>query len=178
MATALVLAGVVVLVAALLAVGGYRVRGPSMEPALADGDLVLANPLLREPARFDAVVYAPSDGIASIKRVIGLPGDQVRITPDADGGLVEVQVGGAGRWSRVIGPPGRPGPGAQNCCAADGRTSSAPAAALVPPGTYFLLGDNRPVSVDSRTHGFVPADRLRGTVAAGPGSAGFALAPS
>jgi hypothetical protein len=46
----------------------------------------------------------------------------------------------------------------------DGRASPETADATVPPGAYFLLGDNRAVSADSRRHGFVPADRLRGTL--------------
>lgn len=160
-AAALVLSLAVLVVAAALATGGYRVRGASMEPALPDGTLVLADPFDRDPDRFDAVVYTPSGGRASVKRVIGLPGDAVRIVAGPDGPQVQVRPGGAGDWMRVAGPANPLG-GAASCCGPDGRGSPEPAPAVVPAGAYFVLGDNLAVSVDSRQHGFVPVEQLRG----------------
>lgn len=162
---------VAVLVASVLAIGGYRVHGPSMEPAVFDGDLVLANPLTRSPARFDAVVYLPPGGNAAVKRVVAVPGDQVRIS----GARVEVQVAGVGPWLRVTAPGLHAWNGAENCCLPDGRSAPAPAAAVVPAGSYFLLGDNRSASVDSRRHGFVTSDQLRGTVVWGAAPVAFQL---
>lgn len=161
------------LVGAVLALGAHRIAGRSMAPALADGALVLAWPWERTPARFDVVVYLPGPGGAAVKRVIGLPGDGVRIV-DAPGGLlVQVRPGGTGAWRTVEGPAG---PATRTCCSPDGRAAGA-GDAVVPDGAYFLLGDNPAVSVDSRQQGFVPADRLRGRVAVGAGATGWALTP-
>lgn len=163
LAAALLASLAVLLVAAALAVGGHRVDGASMEPALADGVLVLADPFDRNPDRFDVVVYTPADGRASVKRVIGVPGDAVRIVPRPDGPQVQVQPGGLGGWMRVAGGT-NPTAGAASCCGPDGTGSREPAPALVPDGAYFVLGDNLAVSIDSRQHGFVPAGQLRGRV--------------
>lgn len=161
------------LVGAVLALGAHRVTGRSMEPALADGALVVAWQWERTPARFDVVVYLPDPGSASVKRVIGLPGDGVRIVEGPGGPRVQVRPGGTGAWRTVEGPAG---PATRTCCTPDGRTAAA-GDAVVPDRTYFLLGDNPAVSVDSRQQGFVPADRLRGRVAVGAGAAGWALVP-
>lgn len=181
----LLLASLLVLTGgAALALGGYHVRGASMAPTLDDGEVVLANPLDRSPERFEAVVFTPSVGAASVKRVIGLPGDRLRIRTLPTGPQVEVQPGGTGPWQRVAAPDVT-WAGAEACCDTDGRTSAEPADVLVPADSYFLLGDNRPVSIDSRREGFVPAAALRGTLALGlvpfgapVGTAGFTLVPA
>jgi signal peptidase I len=136
--------------------GGYRVRGPGMAPTLPDGSAVLVNPLIK-PDRLDLVVYEPLPGLDAVRRVVGMPGDRVRIS----GGNVEVQPGGTGEWQRVAGLPRVEN---ESCCDPDGRRSDAPADALVPADSYFVLGDNLPVASDSRTHGFVPAERIHGVV--------------
>jgi signal peptidase I len=180
---ALLVSLVVVLATAAVATGGYRVTGASMEPALPDGTLVLADPFDRAPDRFDAVVYTPADGRASVKRVIGLPGDAVRIVPAPGGPQVQVRPGGVGDWLRVAGPA-NPTAGAAGCCGPDGRGSREPAPAVVPDGAYFVLGDNLAVSIDSRQHGFVPAEQLRGRLVLGllplraPAGGGHRLEPA
>jgi signal peptidase I len=161
------------LVGAVAALGGHRVAGRSMEPALADGALVVALPWERTPNRFDVVVYLPEIGGAAVKRVIALPGDGVRIAGAAGGPRVQVRPGDSGAWQAVDGPAG---PATQTCCAPDGRAAVA-GDAVVPEGAYFLLGDNPAVSIDSRQQGFVPADRLRGRVVVGVGGTGWSLAP-
>jgi signal peptidase I len=169
---AVVLVGslVVVLGAGVAAVGAYRVHGASMRPTLAAGDLLLVNPLARNPERFAVVVY-DVDGTAAVKRVIGLPGDRVRILA-APTNVVQVQPGAAGPWQTVVDATGGSWPSAPHpaltCCAPDGRAGVAPAGAVVPAGQYFLLGDNPAESIDSRAHGFVPAQRVRGTAVLGP----------
>lgn len=172
-AAALLVALGALLVGAVAAVGGHRVAGRSMEPALVDGALVVALPWERTPDRFDVVVHLPATGGAAVKRVIGLPGDGVRIVDTAGGPRVQVQVGGAGAWRAVDGPAGR---ATRACCTPDGRAAAA-GDAVVPAGSYFLLGDNPAASIDSRQQGFVPAERLRGRVVVGGGAAGWALEP-
>lgn len=174
---AVVLVGslVVILGAAAAVVGVYRVQGASMRPTIGDGDLLLANPLARNPERFTVVVY-DVDGTAAVKRVIGLPGDRVRILA-APANMVQVQPGAAGPWQTVVDATGEVWPPvphpALTCCAPDGRASRAPEGALVPVGRYFLLGDNPAESIDSRAQGFITAERIRGTAVFG--SRGAAL---
>jgi signal peptidase I len=153
------LALVIAAAVGVLATSSYRVHGPSMEPTLPDGTIVIANPLI-EPARLDVVVYAPLAGIVSVRRVVGIPGDRVRIGE----GQVEVQPSGTGEWQRVAGLS-EP---VEGSCDPDGTSSGARADTLVPAGTYFLLGDNLARSLDSRTQGFVTADQVRGVVIFGP----------
>jgi signal peptidase I len=146
----------------------FRVEGPSMEPGLHDGQYLLVNKavyfnladvakfvpflhvndgdtkfLFHGPQRGDVIVFRyPRDPDRDfIKRVIGLPGDRVRVVD----GVVYV-----------------------NDVALEEDYISAPAGRdleeeeIVPPGNYFVLGDNRPNSSDSRSWGFVPQDNIIG----------------
>ena len=123
-----------------------RVESVSMQPNLYAGDFVIVNKLLytffQEPERGDVIVFHyprnPSD-IPYIKRVVGLPGDQVHI---ADG---MVYVNGEILVEPYISIPTNQG----------GDWS-------VPPDSYFVMGDNRNNSSDSRTWGFVPAAQIIG----------------
>ncbi|MBY8847359.1 signal peptidase I [Saccharothrix longispora] len=129
------------------------VSGDSMNPGLRSGDRVLA--LDDTPERLDVVTLRPPGGSATVvRRVIGVPGDQVRIT----GSDILVRPGG-GEWLAVARGPGDPGV----CCAPDGRGGT-DGAVEVPPGRYFVLGDNLTVSTDSRTYGFVPEADVTGVV--------------
>jgi signal peptidase I len=124
-----------------------KVESTSMFPTLHENDYVVVNRLaykLGPPHRGDIIVFQdpiPTDPtqIPYIKRVIGLPGDQVHI---ADGkvyinGVVlkepylKVTTNGSGNWT-------------------------------VPEGNLFVLGDNRTNSSDSRSWGFVPIGHVIG----------------
>jgi len=130
-------------VAARIAVAEiYRVPSRSMEPALSPGDQVIVVRLHRgdEPRRGEVVVFEGDDGRARIKRIIGLPGDSVAI----DG--AQVIVNGttlAEPYALVDREAGR-------------------STHVVPAGHYFVLGDNRGNSDDSRDWGFVARESLRG----------------
>lgn len=144
------------LIAFLLALGALRwwviepvhITSDSMVPAVHPGAYAL---VLTTPAAVgglqpnDLVVFAsPEDGTRNLKRVIALGGQDVAIR-DA-----RVYVDGAERREPGI-----------DASALDG-TYFGPQ--LVPPGSVFVLGDNRGVSVDSRHYGPVPVDRVRGKV--------------
>lgn len=152
-----------------------HVDGTSMQPTLADGDLLLIDrlgPHFQAPARGDLVVIGLNPhGLAGVKRVIGVPGDALEIDgmhEDAPGGrphpVVLLRPGGAGPWQRLVEPYvasdwGRP----EVCCNANGLSldiGREPAPVLLPPGEFFVLGDNRGTSIDSRTFGLVPRDRI------------------
>ncbi len=123
------------------------VRGSSMSPGIHDGDRILINHLsyvLSDVQRGDIVVlrYPLDPRLDYIKRVIGLPGDLVRIR----GGFVSVN-------GEVIEEPyiSQPDPRGELCV-------------RVEPEHFFVMGDNRPHSSDSREFGQVPRENLVGKV--------------
>ena len=123
------------------------VRGNSMSPSIFDGDRILVEPwsyLFGGAKRGDVVVlrYPLDPTIDYIKRVIGLPGDQVTLA----GG--HVWVNGELLTEPYIAP----------------GDEQSYVSTHVLEGHYFVLGDNRPRSSDSREFGQVPADLLRGRV--------------
>ena len=146
-----------VLVAALLA--GLLVRtfvlrpltvsSTSMEPTLCPGDRVLVNlwnPDLGDLTRGDLVaLMAGRSEVPVVKRVVGLPGDEVAIR-DA---LLYVN-------DRLVDEP-----------YVDHKSIDALfyGPVVVPADRLLVLGDARASSIDSRAYGPVPEDRLLGTVA-------------
>lgn len=161
----------------MAALNTARIDGTSMVPSAHDGDAILVDRLgllnSRPLQRGEPVIVVQPNGVAAMKRLIALPGDTVEIdglyraTPgDSPHPVVLLKPDGEGRWRRLqepyIAPDwGRP----EFCCDAGGREAvTAPTPLILPDGQYFVLGDNRGVSVDSRSFGLVPADRLVGRV--------------
>ena len=123
-----------------------RVESISMQPTLFPGDYVIVNKLVYKftngPQRGDVIVFKfppDPDAIPYIKRVVGLPGDEIHI---ADGkvyinGLLVLEP-----WLKVTTDRG-------------GDWS-------VPARQLFVMGDNRNNSSDSRSWGFVPYENIIG----------------
>jgi signal peptidase I len=141
-----------VLIAVLVILFLYRpvkVEGTSMMPTLYDQERLFINQFsykfgLGKIQRGDTVVFwAPEDIRESyIKRVIGLPGDTVAV----QGGYVLVN--GEKLVENYVPPEYR-----------DDRTYPP---RVVPPDEYFVLGDHRTSSNDSRAWGFVPRTYIYG----------------
>lgn len=129
-----------------IAVQSRQIEGSSMEPTLHNGQRLLVNRLaylgLSEPRRGDIVVFRAWDQDEDyIKRVVGVPGDEIEVVGDR---LV------------VNGNP-LDEPYIQNH-----PTHGGPGRVVLGPGTYYVLGDNRDNSSDSRLHGPLAADRIVG----------------
>lgn len=128
-------------------VSAFLIEGDSMKPLLRAGERILISKLAVRKGnlrRFDIVVlYKPDEPDKSlIKRVIGMPGE-----------IVEIR---AGRVLTNDKPLPQPFTGADALSPADMK------ALLIPRGTYFVMGDNRLVSFDSRLFGPVPQKYIYG----------------
>jgi signal peptidase I len=124
----------------------WSVSGPSMAPHISSGEYIFINTLAYRfgpPGRGDIVAFrhdAAFTGETLIKRVIGIPGDRVRI----DRGVVYVN-----------------GIALNEPYVQFNDTRSIPEI-TVPPDSVFVLGDNRAVSEDSRAFGPVRYSDLVG----------------
>lgn len=127
-----------------------EVTGSSMNPVLNSGDVVLMNRIaydLGAPNRYDIAVFEKENSSYNIKRIIGLPGETIQIKDnlvyidgkplDADGSLGLATIAGIAEYPIELGED-----------------------------EYFLLGDNRESSEDSRFSGIgnIKRDQLTGKV--------------
>jgi signal peptidase I len=183
----------------------FKIPSGSMIPTLMINDLILVNKFHygvrlpvsnlkifdnHSPERGDVMVfrYPPKPSLDYIKRVVGLPGDEVaylnkKITVNGkplDKAVLpeffdedalrytkqfqEVAADGQRKY-RILNEDDRPSfvqatedfPFRENC-----RYSSEGVVCKVPPGHYFMMGDNRDNSMDSRYWGFVPEKNIVG----------------
>ncbi|HVK24334.1 MAG TPA: signal peptidase I [Actinokineospora sp.] len=155
------------LVALVVAVTlSHKIDGSSMRPTFGDDDRVLLEPFFdsADLQRFDVVAARPTPGApAIVKRVIGLPGDRVRVEVRPDGtGVLHLLPSGAAQWQTVDSAawPGQ-WKSARVCCQTSGKTGP-DAGAVVPAGSVFLMGDNPDQSDDSRVFGWIPSDQVVG----------------
>ena len=126
------------------------VKGHSMEPSLEDGDRLVVDRFaadIGDVHRGDVVVlrYPRNPAIDFVKRVVALPGDRIAMRNGqvyVNGDMVAVE-----EWT----------------CIEDRQDL---AETTVPEGAYFVLGDNRPISCDSREFGLVTQELIKGRVRA------------
>ena len=159
----------------------YNAPSSSMAETIMVGDVYLADIDVyarKDPQRGDVALFHPHAGDPTVyaKRVIGLPGDRVQMV---DGRLV-LNGTPVSREPGPDGPIAEAPPGARRYLETlpngvryetldfeEGGFLDNTQAFEVPPGSYFVLGDNRDNSTDSRVAdiGFVPRDRFIGRVA-------------
>lgn len=137
----------------------YVVDGESMEPTLYDGNLLMVNKMiynLSDVNRFDVIVFHANEDDDYVKRVIGLPGDELEYKDDklyVNGEYVEEDflngyVQASNSW-----------PTTDNFTLEETTGEE-----TVPEGKLFVMGDNREDSLDSRSFGFISTNQIVGKV--------------
>jgi len=154
--TALLVIGAI-LVLRMWVVETAYVEGRSMQDTLQQGDRVLILKLLK-PKRFDVVVVDdPEEGGIDIKRIVGMPGDIVSMVPHVAGAARSTAIYGSQLYLNSQ-PYDEP-------YATSVIPSSLPPM-RVPKESYFVMGDNRDDSIDSRRYGPVKKEHVRGVAVA------------
>ena len=125
-----IIVGFIVFLVAVYIISFQQVSGPSMKPTYNSRDILLLNKthyIFFEPKRFD-VVAAESGSAVLVKRVIGLPGEKIEYK------------------NNILYVNGDPVEESFNI---EGETKDF-STDVIPEGKYFLIGDNRSKSIDSR----------------------------
>jgi signal peptidase I len=178
--TVVIAIGLAILIQAFI-VKPYRIPSPSMVPTLAIGQRVLTNRLVSKPGLGDIVVFHPPAGADSDPPLCGVPNEG----QNPEGGGLYPQACGVSKpqestqtfIKRVVGMPGdrisilnghviRNGTQEKDSyiaqCSVGGDGCNFRGTITIPPGEYFMMGDNRGDSDDSRYWGPVPAKWLIG----------------
>ncbi len=165
---AIVYAVLLALVIRTVVIQAFTIPSGSMMDTLLVGDYILVNkfiygaeipfserhlPGIRQPWRGDIIVFKyPNDESRDfIKRIIGVPGDTVQVRDNRvylNGQLLDEPYVRSGSFRDTL----------SNHCG----YSYACEPLVVPPGSYFVMGDNRDNSQDSRYWGFVKRGKVRG----------------
>lgn len=145
-------------------VQAFKIPSKSMEPTIQKGDFIFADKRYNCPGCKEAVqrgdiaifTYPNNRTLHYLKRIIGLPGDHIRINGDsvwvngklltvgrkhAQGGTLVTEHAGNRQWQVLW---------------TNLPESESESDITVPPGQVFVLGDNRNHAKDSRTFGSVP----------------------
>lgn len=163
----------------------------SMKPSILEGELVLVNKLAYDlkvpfttrhlsvwgnPERGDVVVfYSPKDGTRLVKRVIGLPGDEVELRNDVlylNGMAQRYSLTDPALFLRDIFEDNHPVSAIEHLAPRDHYVMALPGRlalrtfgpVVVPPAHYFMMGDSRDNSADSRFIGPVAREQILGSV--------------
>ncbi|MDT2523979.1 signal peptidase I [Enterococcus raffinosus] len=130
------------------------VTGNSMDQTLSQGDMVLMEKFSKVK-RFDVIVFQQTDGTIYIKRVIGLPGDEIRYEKD------QLYVNGH-KMSESFLTNNRSHDHQVSPYTTDFQLNELIGEKKLPNNEYFVLGDNRRISKDSRSFGTVQGKDILG----------------
>ncbi len=150
---------VIAFVLRLFFFSSYIVEGSSMTPTLQDGNLLVINKIglqFSEIKRFDIIVFHANEQQDYVKRVIGIPGDHISYQNGklyVNDQLVEEPFLSAYQ-STFEG----------NQLIEDFTLQDKTGVETVPDGQFFVIGDNRLGSYDSRRFGFISIDQVVGKV--------------
>lgn len=128
-----------------------KVSGNAMSPNYTDGQFWIVDKVIysnTQPQRGDVVLFKdmadPSKEYA--KRIVGMPGEEIEIKD----GVVNIN-------GQPLSEPYLP-----NSVSTSAGNYPQPSQKVIPQGQYFILGDNRTGSYDSRNFGFVPKENIIG----------------
>ena len=131
----------------------FTVSGASMYPTLHNGDRMILSKV-GDIHRFDVVILkAPDENVEYIKRVIGMPGDTIEMKSGV------LYINGKKVDQPFINTEALV---KQTVFMDDFTLESLTGESKVPEGKYFVLGDNRGVSKDSRMIGFIDRSAIEG----------------
>ncbi len=154
---ALAVGVVIVLVVRIFLFSNYVVEGVSMQPTLQDGNKLVINKIgyqIGDFDRFDVIVFHANESEDYVKRVIGLPGDEISYEDD------QLYINGEYYEEPYL----------EEFRTEEGRLTGdftleeLTGESEVPEGQLFVLGDNRQESLDSRIFGFIDQDSVVGKV--------------
>lgn len=137
---------VVIVLLKIYVISPIRVNGTSMNPTLENGDIMILNKIgyrITKIKRFDIVVIKYKDELL-IKRVIGLPGEKIKYennTLYVNDKALDEEFDKTYTYNFSLKEIG---------------------STTVPDNSYFVLGDNREVSKDSRSIGFIDREDIVG----------------
>lgn len=139
---------VIVLLLFIFVIGLQQVVGPSMSPNFQEGEILVVNkisPKFRELKRTEVVVVSQGEKYM-IKRVIGLPGDKIEYKDN------KLYINGTAYNEPYL---------KDDVVTADFKLSDI-GVDVIPENKYFVLGDNRTNSEDSRKYGLVEKKNIIG----------------
>lgn len=135
----------------LLVMQPHKIKGDSMQPNYPDGEYLLTDKVtyrFNDPKRGDVIVFeAPGGEDEYIKRIIGLPGETVKV----ENGRVfinSIQLKESYLNSAIF--------------TQEGMFLKNGESIQVPSNNFFVMGDNRQFSSDSRSWGFVGREKITG----------------
>lgn len=136
----------------LLILQPHKIKGASMEPNFHDGEYLLTDKVsyrLGEPKRGDVIVFRapPTYKDEFIKRIIGLPGEEVKVQNG------NIYINGRELDEKYL---------PKETYVMAGRFTQEGQTITVPEDSYFVLGDNRDHSLDSRSIGTVERQYITG----------------
>lgn len=136
----------------LLVLQPHKIKGSSMFPNFKDGEYLLTDKVtyrFNKPKRGDVIIFKAhvAEGEEFIKRIIGLPGDTVSVRDN------HVYVNGTKLTETYLDP---------GLITSGGEFLADGASVTVPVDEYFVMGDNRPYSSDSRAWGFILRNEING----------------
>ncbi len=130
----------------------HKIKGDSMQPNYPDGEFLLTDKVsyrFNQPQRGDVIVFkAPvNEEDDYIKRIIGLPGERVSVNNG------RVYINGQLLEEKYL---------SSTLYTSGGLFLPNDKEVIVPENHFFVMGDNRPYSSDSRAWGFVPRENIIG----------------